>query len=246
MNSKVGIKVFTFFILFSWFQPVFSQDFITSGKIVFERRTNLEKRYTDKRMKRMITEENKIKMESFSFFFNDTVSVFKPILSDIQDPMGWMTSKNSYLQSLNSSKQLIVFNLFGQNTYIKDSLPQRNWKITENKRTICGYECRKAIYEKNDSTRIYAWYSPDIVPSIGPEGFCGLPGTILGVATEDGGIIYFAKTVEVMKPKKEELVLESGKKTFTLLELKQEIETKMSNSSWGKGMNFFDDLFRWL
>jgi GLPGLI family protein len=246
MNSKVGIKVFTFFILFYWFQPVFSQDFITSGKIVFERRTNLEKRYTDKRMKRMITEENKIKMESFSFFFNDTVSVFKPILSDVQDPMGWMTSKNSYLQSLNSSKQLIVFNLFGQNTYIKDSLPQRNWKITENKRTICGYECRKAIYEKNDSTRIYAWYSPDIVPSIGPEGFCGLPGTILGVATEDGGIIYFAKTVEVMKPKKEELVLESGKKTFTLLELKQEIETKMSNSSWGKGMNFFDDLFRWL
>jgi hypothetical protein len=66
------------------------------------------------------------------------------------------------------------------------------------------------------------------------------------VATEDGGIIYFAKTVEVMKPKKEELVLESGKKTFTLLELKQEIETKMSNSSWGKGMKFFDDLFRWL
>jgi len=246
MNSRVGIKVFPFFILFSWFQPVFSQDIITSGKIVFERRTNLEKRYKDKRMKRMITEENKIKMESFSFFFNDTVSVFKPILSDVQDPMGWMTSKNSYLQSLNSSKQLIVFNLFGQNTYIKDSLPQRNWKITENKRTICGYECRKAIYEKNDSTRIYAWYSPDIVPSIGPEGFCGLPGTILGVATEDGGIIYFAKTVEAIKPKKEDLVLESGKKTFTLQELKKEIETKMSNSSWGSGMNFFDDLFRWL
>jgi GLPGLI family protein len=172
--------------------------------------------------------------------------VFNPILSDVQDPMGWMTSKNSYLQSLNSEKQLIIFNLFGQNTYIKDSLPQRNWKITDNKRTICGYECRKAIYQKNDSTRIYAWYSPEIVPSIGPEGFCGLPGTILGIATEDGGIIYFAKTVEAMKPKKEELVLESGKKTFTLQELKQEIETKMSNSSWGKGMSFFDDLFRWL
>jgi GLPGLI family protein len=246
MNSKVGIKLVTFFFLSAWFAPLFSQDIISSGKIVYERRTNLEKRYTDKRMRRMITEENKIKMESFSFYFNDTVSVFKPILSDVQDPMGWMTSKNSYLQSLNSEKQLIVFNLFGQNTYIKDSLPQRNWKITENKRNICGYECRKAIYQKNDSTRIYAWYSPEIVPSVGPEGFCGLPGAILGVATEDGGIIYFAKTVEAMKPKKEDLVLESGKKTFTLQELKKEIETKMSNSSWGGGMNFFEDLFRWL
>lgn len=246
MNLKVGIKLLILLFLCAWFTPVFSQDIITSGKIVYERRTNLEKRYTDKRMRKMITEENKIKMESFSFYFNDTASVFKPILSDVQDPMGWMTSKNSYLQSLKTEKQLIVFNLFGQNTYIKDSLPQRNWKITENKRNICGYECRKAIYQKNDSTRIYAWYSPDIVPSVGPEGFCGLPGTILGVATEDGGIIYFAKTVEAMKPKKEELVLESGKKTFTLQELKQEIETKMSNSSWGKGMNFFDDLFRWL
>ena len=246
MNSKVGIKLFTLLFLCAWFTPVFTQDIISAGKIVYERRTNLEKRYTDKRMRKMISEDNKIKMESFSFYFNDTVSVFKPILSDVQDPMGWMTSKNSYLQSLNSEKQLIIFNLFGQNTYIKDSLPQRNWKITDNKRTICGYECRKAIYQKNDSTRIYAWYSPDIVPSVGPEGFCGLPGTILGVATEDGGIIYFAKTVEAIKPKKEELVLESGKKTFTLQELKLEIETKMSNSSWGKGMSFFDDLFRWL
>lgn len=246
MNSKAGIRIVLLIFALNWIQFNFAQGVITSGKIVYERRTNLEKRYKDARMKRMITEENKIKMESFSFFFNDTVSVFKPILSDVQDPMGWMTSKNSYSQSLNSNKQLIIFNLFGQNTYINDSLPQRNWKITENKRTICGYECRKAIYQKNDSTRIYAWYSPDIAPSFGPEGFCGLPGTILGVATEDGGIIYFAKTVEAMKPKKEDLVLESGKKTFTLQELKKEIETKMSNSSWGKGMNFFDDLFRWL
>ena len=238
MNSKVGIKLTFFLFFFTWFTNTFGQQVITHGKIVFERRTNLEKRYKDGRMKRMINETNKIKMESFSFYFNDTISVFKPILANEEDPMGWMTSKNS---------QLIVFNLFGQNIYIKDSLPTRSWKITENKRTICGYECRKAIYQKNDSTRIYAWYSPEITPSVGPEGFCGLPGTILGVATEDGGIIYFAKTVEISTAKKEELILEIGKnKTLTLAELKRKIESEMSNSSWGKGMNFFEDLFRWL
>ena len=64
---------------------------------------------------------------------------------------------------------------------VQDSLPARNWKITDSKRSICGYECRKAIYQKNDSTRIYAWYTTALVPSVGPEGFCGLPGTILDI-----------------------------------------------------------------
>ncbi len=245
MNSKGGIKL-TFLLFFiAWFNQSFGQQVITHGKIVFERRTNLEKRYKDGRMKRMINETNKIKMESFSFYFNDTISVFKPILSNEEDPMGWMTSKNSYYQQLSKNSQLIVFNLFGQNIYIKDSLPNRNWKITENKRTICGYECRKAIYQKNDSTRIYAWYSPDISPSVGPEGFCGLPGTILGVATEDGGIIYFAKTVEEIIPKKEMFTIDTFKKeVFTMDELKTKIEKDFGNSP--RGMRWFSDMFRWL
>ena len=114
--------------------------------------------------------------------------------------MSWMTTKNSYLQNLNSKRQISILALFGQDVNVNDSLPERNWKVTDNKRTIAGYECRKAIYEKNDSTRIYAWYSPALIPSVGPEGFCGLPGTILGVASEDGGVIYFAKKVDVSLP----------------------------------------------
>lgn len=86
-----------------------------------------------------------------------------------------MTSKNAYYQNLSENKQLTVLSLFGQFLYIKDSLPQRNWKITENTRNIAGYDCRKAIYQKNDSTRIYAWYATSLIPSVGPEGFCGLP-----------------------------------------------------------------------
>jgi GLPGLI family protein len=80
---------------------------------------------------------------------------------------------------------------------------------------------------------------------VGPEGFSGLPGTILGVATEDGGIIYFAKKIEAIAPTNDELKLEVGKnKTFTLKELKLKIEKEYGNTPWGKRM--FDDLFRWL
>jgi GLPGLI family protein len=156
-----------------------------------------------------------------------------------------MTTKNSYLQLLNSGKQITVLGLMGQNIYVKDSLPTRSWRITDSKRSICGYDCRKAVYQKNDSTRIYAWYTTALVPSVGPEGFCGLPGTILGLATEDGGIIYFAKKVEEMNPTKEDMSVDIGKnKVFTLNELRIKIEKDYGNMPWGKRM--FDDLFRWL
>jgi GLPGLI family protein len=197
-------------------------------------------------MKRFVTEDNKIKNDRFSLAFNDTISVFKYLAPATADDMAWLTSKNEYFQYLNPNKQLTVFQFFGTSVYVKDSLPVRAWKMTDGKRTICGFNCRKAIYEKNDSTRIYAWYAPNILPSIGPEGFCGLPGTILGIATEDGGIIYFADKVDFSNaPKQDALAVEIGKnKLFTLRELREKLEKDYGNTPWGKRM--FDDMFRWL
>ena len=220
-------------------------DYISSGKIIFERQTNLEKRFNDQRMKRFVTVANKIRIESFQLAFNDTSSYFAVVPSNQPEEMAWLTTKNAYYQNLNESSQLMMLAVFGQNVYVQDSLPQRIWKITEGKRNICGYECRKAIYQKNDSTRLYAWYTPIITPSVGPEGFCGLPGTILGLATEDGGIVYFAKKIELSEPKKEELVLNPGKnKVFTIAELRQKIDKEYGSTPWGKSL--FNDLFRWL
>jgi len=242
MTLKAGINLLILILCFGFHA---NSQYVLNGKITFERRTNLEKRFTDQRMRRMVTEENKIRTESFTLFFNDSSSVFKAIPSDRADEMSWMTTKNIYYQNLKTGTQLTVLGLMGQNVYVQDSLPTRNWRITDSQRSICGYECRKAVYQKNDSTRIYAWYTTALVPSVGPEGFCGLPGTILGLATEDGGIIYFAKKVEEIKPTKEDMNIDVGKnKVFTLKELRLKIEKDYGNTPWGKRM--FDDLFRWL
>jgi GLPGLI family protein len=242
MTLKAGINLLILILCVGFHA---NSQYVLNGKITFERRTNLEKRFTDQRMRRMVTEENKIRTESFTLYFNDTASIFKAIPSDRADEMSWMTTKNSYYQNLRTGTQLTVLGLMGQNVYVQDSLPARNWRITDSKRSICGYECRKAVYQKNDSTRIYAWYTTALVPSVGPEGFCGLPGTILGLATEDGGIIYFAKKVEEIKPTKEDMTIDIGKnKAFTLKELRMKIEKDYGSTPWGKRM--FDDLFRWL
>ena len=245
MILKDGIKILIIG-LFIWVDSIGFAQFYSEGTIYYTRRTNLQKRFTDQRMKRFVTEDNKIKNDRFSLAFNDTISVFKYLPSATVDEMAWLTSKNEYYQYLNPNKQLTIFQFFGTSVYVKDSLPVRSWKITDSKRTICGFNCRKAIYEKNDSTRIYAWYAPNILPSIGPEGFCGLPGTILGIATEDGGIIYFADKVDFsVGPKPEVLGVEIGKnKLFTLKELREKLEKDYGNTPWGKRM--FDDMFRWL
>ena len=222
---------------------------ITSGKIIYERRTNLKKTVGDNpRASRFITDENKIRKENFELAFNETSSVFEFIENDEVEEGGMMkmlTQRNKVYQNLEDEEFFMIMNSWGQEMLLKDSLSERTWKITENKRKFAGHMCRKAIWEQNDSTRIYAWFSPDIVPSIGPEGYCGLPGVILGLATEDGGIVYFAKKIEFVNPTEEELRPDFGKNdVFTLEQLKVKIEKDYGNTPWGKKM--FDDLFRWL
>ena len=134
--------------------------------------------------------------------------------------------------------------MWGTTTYVKDSITERQWKVTDSKRKIAGYLCRKAMWEMNDSTRIYAWFSTDLVPSVGPEGFGGLPGTILGLANEEGTIIYFAKEVKLMKPTEQQLTFDSkAKEIFTQEALKKTIQEKMGQ--WLKPGDL-ESMFSWL
>jgi GLPGLI family protein len=134
--------------------------------------------------------------------------------------------------------------MWGNAIYVKDSMDSRKWKITENKRIISGYNCRKAIWEMNDSTRIYAWFAAEIVPSFGPEGFEGLPGAILGLATEDGGVIYFAKEVKAQETPKAVLEYsEKGKEIYTENQLKEFLKQRVGQ--WMKPEDI-DAMFSWL
>jgi len=233
-------------VIFGLLFTVFSYSQITSGKITFERRTNLKKKYGDnQRMKSFITEENKIRKEIFNLHFDESRSSFIVV----EDPnagkgyMNYTTQRNKTYQNLEKDEMVVVIDLFGNNAYVKDKMPNRAWKITESKRKIGGYMCRKAIWEKNDSTRIYAWFSVDIVPSIGPEGFGGLPGAILGLATEDGGVIYFARKVDTDQFSPKSLEYEKANKFSTIEELKIKLESRFSGKPWGKGI--LEDIFKW-
>ena len=156
----------------------------------------------------------------------------------------YLTTKNTVYQNLNKREKFIAMDMWGTAIYIKDSMDTRKWKITDSKRFISGYNCRKAIWEMNDSTRIYAWYATEVIPSIGPEGFQGLPGAILGLATEDGGVIYFAKEVKVAETPKATLQYsDKGKEIYTEDQLKEILKQRVGQ--WMKPADI-ESMFSWL
>ena len=233
MITRKHIFTFLFFVITI---GVFSQ--ITSGKIIYERKTNLYKKFKNwDGVKEWIREEDRNKVDEFELVFNDTCSAFTPVESELKESFGWATSKNAVYQNFNTGKKYMVKTIWGEGLNVNDSLTYRKWKITNNTRKIAGYVCRKAVWKANDSTRLYAWFSQELQPSTGPETFNGLPGVILGLATEDGGVVYFAKKVEVIKP--EAIKLYPAKirgKMYSGKELKAKLEKEYGKEKWGKAM----------
>ena len=128
------IVLFSFFLLFG--SIAIAQ--ITSGKIVFERKTNLYKKYKDDNVKDWLKEIDKNKVDYFELYFNDSMSVFVPQESDLKERMSWATSKNTTYQNFKTQSTLAIKSVWGEQLYVQDSIKKREWKITESKRVISG------------------------------------------------------------------------------------------------------------
>ena len=240
--SKVGGKIALIFLLV--FSGKVTGQVLMKGKINFERRTNLYKQFDDDRMRQMIDEKNKIKIDNFALYFNDSISNFSYVAPEGGDPMSWMTMKNAVYVNWASDTREVFYDFWGTAIVLKDSTVDRQWKITDKTRSIAGYECTRAIWEKNDTTNIYAWFTTDIAPTVGPEIIGGLPGAVLGLATEDGGIVYFATSVEKIQPTAVQLEKPKSKgKEYTSEGLRKELTEKMKGEPYGDKV--IQGLFFW-
>ncbi|GIV27724.1 MAG: hypothetical protein KatS3mg027_1538 [Bacteroidia bacterium] len=205
------------------------------GKVVYERRTNLLKRFSKIQwLKEWIEEDQsiKIKTETFELYFNDTMSVFLPKEDNKMTWMQWATSSNKVYTNFKKQERITFKDIFGEIFVLKDSIPVRKWKYTGKKRKIAGYECLQLVWPENDSSRIYAWIAISIPASVGPESFSGLPGAVLGLATEDGGIVYFAKSVEFTKPSEKIFRIPKYKKTQSTQQLFNYLKSQNRKSKW--------------
>jgi GLPGLI family protein len=215
--------------------PLCIQAQYTYGKIMFERKTNLLKKY--KGWGDWIQKDEKDKIDQFELYFNDTMSLFKPVDSDLKERMGWATSKNTVIQNLKTNVRIASKDIWSETINMRDSILPRKWIVTDDFRKIAGLKCRKAFTRADDTTKIYAWYADEIMVSSGPEGYSGLPGMILGLATSDGGVAYFAKKIEYVQPEGKYMDLKFIKgKIKSKAEWKADITKQFGDKKWGKNI----------
>lgn len=209
-------------------RTVFAQQ---QGVITYENRMNMHRNIPADRqeMKAMIPEFRTTKMQ---LIFNAEESLYKPIIEDEEEQFGGgggvrmsfrMPKTETYTNS-STSMILSLQELMGKKYLITDTVKMSPWKIGTEKKDIMGYSCSMAYFtltqeittmrvengtptpEKRTITQeITAWFTDQIRPSLGPERFNTLPGTVLALDVNNGERVIVARNIELRELKKDEL-----------------------------------------
>ncbi|HTO14749.1 MAG TPA: GLPGLI family protein [Edaphocola sp.] len=144
---------------------------------------------------------------------------------------GKIADENIVIQNFSTNQITAQKEMYEKNFIIQDSLPQYQWKIHDDVRTIAGYPCRKATTIIHDSVVVVAFYTDQIMVSGGPESFGGLPGMILGLAIPRLYTTWFATRVnDITLPEDQIKKIKKGK-TITYKELNKELADRIKD--WG-------------
>ena len=210
--------------------------FITKGKIEFEKITNVHKQMPSDNFAEMMKKSTpQFKTEYFNLYFDNERTLYKPgkpaTGPKVPEWLNGPAAENVVFNDLASRTSISQKAVFESSFLIVDSLRNADWKITTDTRTIAGFECRKATTIIMDSVYVVAFYSDQIIPAGGPESFNGLPGMILGLAVPRLNTTWFATKLELVDIKESDLAApKKGKKTNNA-DLNQQLKTLMKN--WG-------------
>lgn len=208
------------------------ETFIPYGKITFEKKINLTRTFENSDL----PEEAKEKMQKYitsnwELYFTQNKSIYKPAKKGIEhnSPTLFTLSNskqnNEIYTDYSSNKRVLKRNILDDEYILTDTIPKLKWKIMHDVRTIAGYECRKAIGVIYDSVYVVAFYTDELLLRGGPEGFNGLPGTILGLAIPRYNTTWFATKVKAFENHLPEIVpTNTGKRIENDKDLKKLIE----------------------
>jgi GLPGLI family protein len=182
-----------------------AQQFISSGIIEFEVRTNNHRALGDEGFWSQMFKD-KIPQFSNTYYqytFNDNKSIYKFERFDEKNklPRGFGMSNpeddvwyNDYSTGIFTNYRYIL----GDNYLLSGALMNIEWKLTPTEtREIAGFNCRKATGIIFDSVYVFAFYTDEITVSGGPMGINGLPGMILGLTIPRMFTSYIATKLQV-------------------------------------------------
>lgn len=208
-----------------------AQQFIDKAVIEYEVKTNLKKTMSngswDEMMKDNISD---LKISYFTYAFADNKSLFKfdrwSPKTKIPKYEKEADEENSWYFDFTAGKMNMQKLIVGTSFVIADSIPNIEWKITNEHREIAGYNCRKAVGKIMDEVYVFAFYTDDITISGGPCSISGLPGLILGLTIPRLYTSYIATKIDLNSTNAAEIKPITAKKTYDMAGLKTLIEEK--------------------
>lgn len=213
--------------------------FLAKGKIEFERKINVHRQYepeeNDTWYKEYISKLPKFHTSYFDLYFSDDKTVYKHNRDGDGPKNFWgigPSKENTIMVDLTKGMFTGAKRVFEENYLIQDSTRKLEWKLSDETRTIAGFECRKAVARICDSVYVVAFYTDEILVSGGPESFNGLPGMILGLAIPRLYTTWFATKVQLIEPKDAELAAPTRGKKVNNKALEATLQKSLKD--WGK------------
>lgn len=210
--------------------------FVLQGKVEYEKRTNIKMMFNNEYKSssyystEYVNSLVPVYVSYHHLYFTEKAAVYKYD----RDSLEQKYSNSSYITYRYKNVDDILYNnlengtstqlkvLFNTKFLIKDTPKRHLWILGDEIRMIAGYACRKAT-TTIDSMVVIAYYTEQIVPSIGPEGVTDLPGLVLGMAIPQMYTTWFATKVDLFTPTAQQLSEPTKGKKRTLKELLDDI-----------------------
>jgi len=197
--------IFSLMIVVATKKVVAQERFFPTIKVEFEKTISVRQLMKEQQEGNSWYEQIKdripVTMVNYYNFIGDTSkSIFQPGKEVPIDPRSFyqaVADKNIVFTDYKRGVSISQKPVFEETFLVEDSLLKIKWKLTNDTRTIAGYDCRKAIGILNDSIAIFAFYTDELLVTGGPESIQGLPGMILGMGIPRLHATWFATKVEV-------------------------------------------------
>lgn len=199
MVNKNGILLTIILFFMLWVKPMAAQ-FSDSFTIYYTKTTNLHKNLGNEpwmeNIKKAIPKYTK---EKYILKGKNGISHYYPLPKEegeAQIPV-WLSNGSTNEVIMQGDSFTLRKEVYELKVRVRDSVIPFKWKITNDKRSIAGYNCRKAIARFQDTVMIYAFYAEELLGTSGPEVVQGLPGVILGLGIPTYNTTWFADKVEL-------------------------------------------------
>lgn len=221
--------------------------YVESGEIIFEVKTNLKKSMGNSGWAEMMKDKMpNFKTSFYKYSFSDNKSLYRFDHWENKDFSSDMMNKSDeqslWFSDLNANKLSMIKEVFGTSFNIQDSISKIEWKLSNENRIIAGYNCRKATGKIMDSVYVFVFYTEDINISGGPCSINGLPGMILGMTIPRMYTSWIATSIGPLTNASEIKSPEPSKNIFTKKTIGATVYDKIKD--WSDGDD--PDSRKWL